>query len=98
MSGIEEIRGTIDQVEEIASSISSGIEQQLLATQEISEKVSLAATGTRDVSEALSDVRETVKMSEETTAEFLSSAERLTSSGEELSQQVEEFLAEIRAA
>ena len=98
VSGIEEIRGTIDQVEEIASSISGGIEQQLLATQEISEKVSLAATGTRDVSEALSDVRETVKMSEETTAEFLSSAERLTSSGEELSQQVEEFLAEIRAA
>tara|TARA_R110002110_G_scaffold415516_1_gene650316 strand:+ start:895 stop:2904 length:2010 start_codon:yes stop_codon:yes gene_type:complete len=97
VSGIEEIRGTIDQVEAIASSISGGIEQQLLATQEISEKVSLAASGTQNVSAALDDVRETVKTSEDTAAEFLSSAERLTKSGEELSLQVDEFLAEIRA-
>lgn len=98
VTGIDEIRSTIDQVEEISTSISGGIEQQLKATQEISENVSLAATGTRDVSEALTEVRETVDMSEKTTAEFLSSAERLTASGEQLSTQVEEFLAEIRAA
>jgi methyl-accepting chemotaxis protein len=97
VTGIEEIRSTIDQVEAIASAISGGIEQQLRATQEISENVNLAATGTNDVSEALNDVRETVDMSEKTTSEFLLSAERLTASGEQLSIQVDEFLEEIRA-
>lgn len=97
VSGIEEIRTTIDQVESIAASISGGIEQQLQATQEISENVTMAATGTADVSKKLKEVRETVGMSEETTAEFLTSAERLTQSGENLSQEVENFLAEVRA-
>ncbi|MGB0632410.1 MAG: methyl-accepting chemotaxis protein [Alphaproteobacteria bacterium] len=97
VSGIEEIRTTIDQVESVAASISGGIEQQLLATQEISENVTLAANGTKDVSEMLTEVRETVRMSEDTTAEFLTSAVRLTESGENLSKEVENFLAEVRA-
>ena len=59
--------------------------------------MTMAATGTADVSKKLKEVRETVGMSEETTAEFLTSAERLTQSGENLSQEVENFLAEVRA-
>lgn len=96
VTGIGEIRDTIDQVEALSTSISGAIEQQAKATQEITANVNQAATGTQDVFTQLSEVQETVSMSETTTTEFLASAERLTESGQALHAGVEEFLAEVR--
>lgn len=97
VTGIGEIRDTIDQVEALSTSISGAIEQQAQATQEISETVNQAATGTQKVFTQLSEVQETVNKSETTAREFVASAERLTESGEALRDGVEEFLAEVRA-
>ena len=98
VSGISDVRGTIDQVAEIAGSISDGIEQQLAATQEIAKNVGSAASGTQDVSTQLGEVREAVETSAQTATKNLESAERLKASGEELTAQVEQFLLEVRAS
>ncbi len=91
VTGITEIRDTILQVEEINREISTGIEAQLRATQEISENVNRAMAGANEVKDAVS-------LSAKTTVEFLASAEQLTSSGKSLDTEIQEFLAEVRSA
>jgi methyl-accepting chemotaxis protein len=95
---IREIGATIGQINEIATKISSAVEQQRGSTREIAQSVQEAAQGTQGVMQNISDV---TKASGEvgTAAELvLTSAGELGQQSERLKQEVDSFLATVRAA
>jgi methyl-accepting chemotaxis protein len=95
---IREIGATIGQINEIATSISSAVEQQRGATKEIAHSVREAAQGTQGGMQNISDV---TKASGDvgTAAELvLSSAGDLGKQSERLKQEGESFLTTVRAA
>ncbi len=95
---IQSIGKTIAEINEIASTIATAVEQQSSATREIAQNVEQAATGTGDVT---SNIMEVTKAASETGAaatQVTGTATELSSKSEQLKAQVEEFLAEVRAA
>jgi methyl-accepting chemotaxis protein len=57
VAAIQEIGDTIGRMSEIASTIASAVEEQGVATQEISRNVQQAAQGTQQVSSNITDVQ-----------------------------------------
>src|SRR5207253_6149568 len=57
VAAIKEIGDTIGRMSEIASTIASAVQEQGMATQEISRNVQQAAHGTRQVSSNITDVQ-----------------------------------------
>src|SRR3546814_20146095 len=58
VSAIQSIGGTIRQIDEIAATIASAVDEQGAATQEIARNVQEASAGTADVSSNISGVPE----------------------------------------
>jgi methyl-accepting chemotaxis protein len=98
VAAIKQIGGTIGQISSIASSIASAVEQQGAATQEIARNVQGVASGTRaaatDVLEVNRGATETGSASEE----VLRSAKSLSSESARLREELNRFMANIRAA
>jgi methyl-accepting chemotaxis protein len=95
---IREIGTTIGQIDEIATSIAAAVEEQGGSTKEIARSVLQAAQGTQGVMQNIAGV---TKASGEvgTAAELvLGSASDLAKQSERLKQEVESFLATVRAA
>ncbi|WP_193182640.1 methyl-accepting chemotaxis protein [Nisaea sediminum] len=80
---IGEIAKIIAQVNEIGTTISSAVEEQSAATQEVSVNISGVAQATHESGESATTV--------------LNFAQSLSSQADELNQQVEQFLARVRA-
>jgi methyl-accepting chemotaxis protein len=98
VAAIKQIGGTIGQISSIASSIASAVEQQGAATQEIARNVQGVASGTRA---AASDVTEVNRGATETgsaSEEVLRSAQSLSSESARLREELNRFMANIRAA
>ncbi|SDG50141.1 Methyl-accepting chemotaxis protein [Limimonas halophila] len=95
---IEQIIETINDINEVTSSVASAMEQQQATTQEISQNVHQAAEGARTVSRSVSGVREGVRSTSESAETLLTSARELGGETSRLSQEVDRFLQEIRAA
>ncbi len=95
ISGIAE---TIGKVHETASSIASAVEEQGLATQEISRNVLEAARGTQVVSGNISSVSEAAQQTGAAATQVLASASELSQNGATLRAHVAGFLREVRAA
>jgi methyl-accepting chemotaxis protein len=98
VSVIEGISGTVSKINEIASSISAAVEEQGAATSEISRNVQEAATGTQEVSTNIVKVSEGASETGAASAQVLDATQVLSDQSSKLSQQVEEFLAQVRAA
>jgi methyl-accepting chemotaxis protein len=95
---IRTIDATIGQVSEIATTIASAVEQQGAATKEIAFNVQEAATGTAQVSSSSVGVAEAANATGAAAAKVLGSSEELTRQSDALRNQVDSFIAKIRAA
>jgi len=97
VAAIRTIDDTITQMNAIATSIATSIEEQGAATQEIARNVQQAATGTSDVSTNIVEVTRGAGETGQAAEQVLHSADALSQQSENLSRQVRNVLAEIRA-
>jgi methyl-accepting chemotaxis protein len=98
---VQAIRGishTIGQINEISTTIASAVEEQGAATQEISRNVQQAAAGTAEVSSNIAGVTAAAGETGAAAHQVQAAAGDLAKQGETLRGEVDEFLANIRAA
>ena len=98
VAAIKAIGQTIERISEIATSISSAVEQQRAATQNIAQSVRSAASGTADV---VSNIRNAAKGAGETgdnSDRMFTSAKALSAESLRLKAEVDKFLDRMRAA
>ena len=95
---IEKIRAIIGEVNDIATTISSAVEEQGVSTQEIARNVQQAAKGTQDVNDNIGSVSKAAGETGSAAGQVLGASQEMSRQAEGLRGQVERFLAEIRAA
>ena len=95
---IKEISGTIGRISEIAASIASAVEEQGASTREIARNVQQAAGGTTQVAANITDVSRSAVETGSASAQVLSSAQSLAGESKRLKQEVDKFVATVRAA
>jgi methyl-accepting chemotaxis protein len=98
VAAIKEIGGTIGRISEIATTIAAAVEEQDVATQEISRNVQQAATGTSQVSANIVEVSRGAQETRSASSQVLASAQSLSGESGHLKIEVGKFLATIRAA
>ncbi len=98
VEAIKRIGGTIGDVNSVATSIASAVEEQGAATQEIARNTQQAAHRTKEVSENLSGVTEGAEATGTSAKGVNDSAEALAKQAEQLRNRVTDFLQKIRAA
>ncbi len=98
VSAMEGVAGTVDQVNEIATSIASAVEQQNAATTEIVRNIQQAATGTDAVSGNVASAGDVARETGATAEKVLSGAEGLAQQARALNDTVARFVAQLRAA
>jgi methyl-accepting chemotaxis protein len=98
VSAIKEIGGTIGQISAIASSIAGAVEQQSSATQEIARSVQNVAQGTHEAAANIMQVNRGATETGSASEEVLNSAKTLSSESTRLRQELDKFMANIRAA
>jgi methyl-accepting chemotaxis protein len=98
VAAIKEIGGTIGRISEIASAIAAAVEEQGAATQEIARNVAQAAHGTTQVATNITDVNRGASETGSASAQVLSSAQALARESGALKNEVEKFVATVRAA
>jgi methyl-accepting chemotaxis protein len=98
VGALRAIGGVINDMSDIATSITAAMEQQGAATQEIARNVGEAAHGTQVVSTGIRDVRRDAEEAGETAARVLTAAEALAGTATGLRGEVDAFLDGVRAA
>jgi methyl-accepting chemotaxis protein len=98
VAAIKEIGTTINRISEIASTIAAAVEEQGAATQEIARNVQQAASGTTQVAANIGDVNKGAAETGSASSQVLSSAQALSSEGNRLKLEVDNFLNSVRAA
>ncbi len=97
-TAIKSIAETVEQINEIAGSISAAVEQQGAATQEIARNVQQASAGTQEVSGNIDAVTKTAGQTGSSAGEVLGAASQLSEQSDKLRQEVEQFITKVRAA
>ena len=92
------IGSTIGEISQIATSIASAIEQQRAATDEIARSVQEVAAGTAQVTEEIGEVTEATRETEAAAARVETAADTLFAQSDRLRTDVDQFLAQIKAA
>jgi len=98
VEAIESITGTIRDINDSSSTIAAAVEQQGSATNEIVQAVNQASVGTQEVTANITGV---ARMAEETgagAAQVLSASGELAHQAANLRNQINSFLAHVRAA
>ncbi|OKO75063.1 cache domain-containing protein [Bradyrhizobium sp. AS23.2] len=98
VDGIQSICATIQQVDEISAAIAAAVSQQGTATQEIAQNVQQAAARTGEVSQNIAGVTDGIAATGTAAEEVLGSAVELSKQSQRLRDEVDRFLAHIRAA
>jgi methyl-accepting chemotaxis protein len=98
VAAIKEIGGTIGQISSIASAIASAVEQQSSATQEIARNVQNVAKGTEEAAANIMQVNRGATETGSASEEVLNSARSLSSESARLREELDRFMANIRAA
>ncbi len=98
VDAIKHIGSTIGQMNEIATTIASAVEEQAAATREIANNVQLAASGTNAVSTNIAQVNAAADDTGTAANAVLTSANELNQRTNTLRQEIEGFLGAIRAA
>jgi methyl-accepting chemotaxis protein len=89
---------TIDNINHIAAQIAAAVEEQGAATEEIARNVDQAAQGTVEVTRNIAGVNKAAGESSASARDVLTSATELSSQSERLRQEMQRFLATVRAA
>jgi len=98
VDAIREIQEIINEVSSLSANVASAVEQQAATTQEISRNTQHAAQGTHDVVNNILMVRQGVDSAGEAVQESLRAAAELTQQASQLRDEVDRFLARVRAA
>ncbi len=98
VGAIDEVNGMIAQMSEIASTISSAVDEQGAATQEIANNVQEAARGTSEVTSNIVEVDAVTGESTDAAKRVSSFASDLSTKSDELRREVELFLQTVKAA
>ncbi len=98
VAAIQGIGNTIGRLSEIAGTIASAVEEQTAATQEIARNVQQAAAGTVQVTQNISSVAEAAAQTGESSRQVLTASTELSVQSERLRQEVDTFIAKVRAA
>jgi methyl-accepting chemotaxis protein len=98
VSAIEGISATISQINEISGTISTSVEQQMKAVQEITHSTSSVATATHEVSQAIGLVQQGATETGAAAEQSLAAARELGLQADNLKRAVGKFLEEVRAA
>jgi methyl-accepting chemotaxis protein len=98
VAAIKEIGGTIAQISSIASTIASAVQQQSSATQEIARSVQNVARGTHQAAANIMKVNRGATETGSASEDVLNSARTLSSESTRLRQELDRFMANIRAA
>lgn len=97
-NSIEMICRVIREIDEISGSISSAIQEQTSATQEISRNVSEAYTGTSEVNQNIVHVSDAANNTGSASHQVLSAADELSRQSSILKEQFDVFIQELEAA
>jgi methyl-accepting chemotaxis protein len=98
VTAIEAIAQTIGEVRHIASTIAEAVEEQGAATQEIARNIQEAAAGTQQVSVSIVSVNRGAQETGIAATEVLGAAGELSKQSEQLSGNVGQFIAAVKAA
>jgi methyl-accepting chemotaxis protein len=98
VAAIKEIGGTIGKISDIAATIASAVEQQSSATQEIARSVQSVAQGTQEAAANVMQVNRGATETGSASEEVLNSARTLSSESTRLREELDRFMANIRAA
>jgi methyl-accepting chemotaxis protein len=98
VSAIDNILDTIVEINQIATTIATAIDEQGTTTQEIARNVQQAAQGTQEVSNNIMGVTRAASETGAAASQVLGAASALSKQSEALRTEVDCFLAEVRAA
>ncbi len=98
MKVIEGVSAQIRRMNDVATGISAAVEQQGIATKEIVRSVDQAATGTSSVTTNISDVAKTADETGDAASLVLVASTDLSAQATQLRQEMQTFLATVRAA
>jgi len=98
VTAIRAISTSIDEVSAISTTIASAVEEQGAATAEIARNVQQTATAAQEVTVNISGVSQAATDSSAAATQVLSAAGDLSKQAEQLSREVNSFVAEVRAA
>jgi len=98
VAAIKEIGGTIGKISDIATTIAEAVEQQSSATQEIARSVQNVAQGTEEAAASIMQVNRGATETGTASEEVLNSARTLSSESTRLREELDRFMANIRAA
>ncbi len=97
VGAIGKIRSIIGEVSDIATTISSAVEEQGVSTQEIARNVQQAARGTQDVNDSIESVNQAAGETGAAAGQMLNAAQAMARQAEGLRTEVERFLGDVRA-
>ncbi|HEV8389654.1 MAG TPA: methyl-accepting chemotaxis protein, partial [Dongiaceae bacterium] len=95
---IQQVGTTIAEMDQISTAISSAVEQQGAATQEIARNVQEASSGTREVSANILGVNEAATETGRSSGQLLGAAGELAKQAETLRGEVNDFLDYLKSA
>ena len=98
VSAIDQIKETMQIVDNASVSIVASVEQQEASTQEIARSVSEVSVGTQEVTSNITQVSEGAQRTGRSADDVLTSASALSEQSQSLRQEVSRFLDQIRAA
>jgi methyl-accepting chemotaxis protein len=98
VASIRNVVEVITEIDQIGAAIASAINEQGMATQEIAKNIHEAAAGTQDVSGNISGVQHAATEAGAAATQVLGAAEQLSQQSKDLANQVNGFLADVRAA
>lgn len=95
---IKEIGDTIGRISRIAATIATSVEQQGSATREIARNVQSVASGTQEVASSIIEVNRGASETGSASSEVQNSAQILSTESARLREELNRFMATIRAA
>jgi len=98
VNAIKNIGATIGRVNEISTTISTAVEEQSTATNEIAKSIEQASSGTRTVSSNILDVTEASTHTSQMAEQVLDAGNQLAHEGDKLRKEVETFINKVRSA
>jgi methyl-accepting chemotaxis protein len=94
---IEDVAGTIDQMNDIATAIAAAVEEQGATTADIARNVQMAANGTQEVATTVSGFLDVMTQTERSSLSMVASMDTLGQRAETLTGGVARFLNEVRS-
>jgi methyl-accepting chemotaxis protein len=95
---ISAISETITQMSQIAFAIAAAVDEQQVVTQQIAENAAMAARGTAEVTQAIGQVNASAQDTGAAAEQVLSATVALTKESDNLSREIEAFVARVHAA